>query len=153
MPPPHWQFQLVPSTSPHSRDNCEGAAQALNAVARQYGDGFFCWSYDSVVYELVAKVYSGTDNYCSDLIRRLDGVLWTAPPTMAPTKAPPPPPRYVCLDDHCRPSNMTTAGLSKDVCAAVCGTAALKYKCTKDGRCAPSDGGIAYEACEAGCAK
>ena len=71
--------------------------------------------------------------------------------TIAPCGAPPK--LYVCLDNHCKPSNMTTAGVPLATCSRACGTEALKYKCTGSiyKKCVPDDNGTAYESCEQAC--
>ena len=77
-----------------------------------------------------------------------DGVLHAVD-----VQAPPPAPAaggFVCVDDHCRPSNMTSVGIPQAWCESICGTAALKYKCVNK-RCIPDDGGIPYESCEGAC--
>ena len=62
------------------------------------------------------------------------------------------PQRYVCLDNHCWPSNMTTVGVPLSACQADCGTAALKYKCIDSPKkCVPDDNGTAYERCQEHC--
>ena len=67
-----------------------------------------------------------------------------------PAPAPPAAGGYVCLDNHCRPSNVSSVGVPQAWCNAICGTAALKYKCI-DYKCVPDDGGIPYESCESVC--